>query len=99
MNVINEYKPDVLFIAMTAPKQEKWLNKHKDHIDVNIICSIGAVFDFYAGTVERSSQFFIDHHIEWLERLFREPKRLWRRSFISTPLFLWDMLLYKLKIK
>lgn len=99
LNAINEFKPDVLFIAMTAPKQEKWLKKHKDNIDANIMCSIGAVFDFYAGTVERSSQFFIDNHLEWLERLFREPRRLWKRSFISTPLFLWDMWLYKLKIK
>ncbi len=99
LNAINEFKPDVLFIGMTAPKQEKWLNKHKDLIDTNVICSIGAVFDFYAGTVERSSQFYIDHHLEWLERFFHEPKRLWKRNFISTPLFLWDMLLYKLKIK
>ena len=85
----------MLFIAMTAPKQEKWLNKHRDHIDVNIICSIGAVFDFYAGTVERSSQFWIDNHLEWLPRLFMEPERLWKRNFISTPLFLWDILIYK----
>ncbi len=99
LNTINEFKPDVLFIAMTAPKQEKWLHKHKDLIDTNVICSIGAVFDFYAGTVERSSQFYIDHHLEWLERFFHEPKRLWKRNFISTPLFLWDLILYKLKIK
>lgn len=96
---INGFKPDVLFIGMTAPKQEKWLHQHKNILEVKIACSIGAVFDFYAGTVIRPSQFWIDLHLEWLPRLLKEPKRLWRRNFISTPLFLLDIFLYKLNIK
>lgn len=96
---INGFKPDVLFIGMTAPKQEKWLHQHKNILEVKIACSIGAVFDFYAGTVIRPSQFWIDLHLEWLPRLLKEPKRLWRRNFISTPLFLLDIFLYTLNIK
>ena len=96
---INAFKPDVLFIGMTAPKQEKWLHQHKEKLDFKIACSIGAVFDFYAGTVQRPSQFWIDLHLEWLPRLLKEPKRLWRRNFVSTPLFLIDLILYKLRIK
>lgn len=95
---INKFKPDILFIGLTAPKQEKWVYQHKETLNVNIICSIGAVFDFYAGTVKRSSQFWIDHHLEWLSRFCRDPRRLWKRNFISTPLFLWDVFLYKFKI-
>ena len=99
LNAINAFKPDVLFIGMTAPKQEKWLHEHKDQLHFKIACSIGAVFDFYAGTVQRPSQFWIDLHLEWLPRLLKEPKRLWRRNFVSTPLFLIDLILYKLRIK
>jgi len=88
---VNECKPDILFVGMTAPKQEKWVYVHKKEIDVQIIVSIGAVFDFYAGTVQRSSQFWINLGLEWLPRLLKEPKRLWKRNFVSTPLFLWDV--------
>ena len=96
---INDFNPHVLFIGMTAPKQEKWLHTHKSKLNFTISSSIGAVFDFYAGTVERPSEFWVDMHLEWLPRLLKEPKRLWRRNLISTPLFLLDMLLFKLGIK
>ena len=92
---INKFNPDVLFIGMTAPKQEKWLYMHKDQIDAKIMSSIGAVFDFYAGNVIRPSQFWIDLHLEWLPRFLKEPRRLWKRNFVSSPLFLFDILRYK----
>jgi N-acetylglucosaminyldiphosphoundecaprenol N-acetyl-beta-D-mannosaminyltransferase len=93
---INKFNPDVLFVGMTAPKQEKWLYKNKDKLNFKIASSIGAVFDFYAGTIARPSQFWLDLHLEWLLRLFKEPRRLWKRNFISAPLFLFDILLYKI---
>lgn len=96
---INAFDPQILFIGMTAPKQEKWLHAHKDDLSYNIASSIGAVFDFYAGTVVRPSQFWLDLHFEWLPRLVKEPKRLWRRNFVSTPVFLFDMLRYKIGMK
>lgn len=99
IQAVNDFGPDVLFVGMTAPKQEKWLHQHKAALDTKVGCSIGAVFDFYAGTVVRPSQFWIDIHLEWLPRLLKEPKRLWRRNFVSTPLFLWDLLGYKVGIK
>ena len=96
---INAFDPDVLFVGMTAPKQEKWLNAHKERLNFKIASSIGAVFDFYAGTIQRPSQFWLDLHLEWLPRLLQEPKRLWKRNFISTPLFLYDVLRYKIGVK
>ncbi len=96
INKINLFNPDVLFVGMTAPKQEKWLHAHKESLNFQIGSSIGAVFDFYAGTVQRSSQFWVDLHLEWLPRLLKEPKRLWKRNFVSTPLFLVDMILHKI---
>lgn len=96
---INVFKPDVLFIGMTAPKQEKWLHEHKNKLYFKVASSIGAVFDFYAGTVERPSEFWINLHLEWLGRFIKEPKRMWKRNFVSTPLFLIDMFFYKFGIK
>lgn len=95
---INDFAPDVLFIGMTAPKQEKWLYKYKDQLDFKVASSIGAVFDFYAGTVQRPSQFWIDLHLEWLPRFLKEPKRLWYRNFISTPLFLLEIAKSKIEL-
>ena len=98
IEAINNFKPNILFIGMTAPKQEKWAYQHKDLLNVNIIASIGAVFDFYAGTVKRPSKFWISLGLEWLVRLLGEPKRLWKRNFVSTPLFAIDVLKQKFKL-
>ena len=88
---INRFSPDVLFVGMTAPKQEKWAYRHKEKIDANIIASVGAVFDFFSGSKKRSSQFWIDIGFEWVPRFFREPKRIWRRVIVSIPEFIWDV--------
>jgi len=91
ITAINEFIPDILFVGMTAPKQEKWVYANKDRIETTMICSIGAVFDFYAGTVRRSGSIWIKLGLEWLPRLLREPKRLLRRNIVSSPLFLWEV--------
>lgn len=98
IKVINEFNPDVLFVGMTAPKQEKWIYENKHLINAPVICAIGAVFDFYAGTVKRPSKFWISIGLEWLPRMLHEPRRLWRRTFISAPLFIWFVLKEKLRI-
>jgi len=94
---VNAAQPDVLFVGMTAPKQEKWAHEHKDKLDAKIICSIGAVFDFYAGTVKRPSKFWIKIGLEWLPRFLKEPKRLAERNLVSTPKFVFEVLKYKFK--
>lgn len=99
INAVNEFNPEVLFVGMTAPKQEKWVHENRHLINAPVICSIGAVFDFYAGTVQRPGKFWITIGLEWLPRLLREPRRLWRRTIISTPLFIWFVLREKLGIK
>src|SRR5690606_33861663 len=65
VQAVNEFQPDVLFIGLTAPKQEKWAFLHKDLLDVRMICSIGAVFDFYAGTIQRPGMCWIRLGLEW----------------------------------
>lgn len=88
INMINAFAPDVVFVGMTAPKQEKWAFYHKTLINTNIICAIGAVFDFYAGTVERPSAFWINLKMEWFIRLVKEPKRMWKRYLYYGPVFM-----------
>lgn len=89
---ISVRKPDVLWVAMTAPKQEKWVAKYANALYVPVIGSIGAVFEYYATTTHRAPQWICDIGFEWLYRLAREPRRLWRRTVISAPLFIWFVL-------
>ena len=96
ISAINNFGPDILFVGMTAPKQEKWVYLCKSQINAKIICSIGAVFDFYAGNIKRPNQFWINLGLEWFIRFLKEPKRLFKRNFISTPLFLFYVLKSKL---
>ena len=97
MNKVNSFGPDVLFVGMTAPKQEKWVLEHKDQLDVKLICSIGAVFDFYAGTVNRPGQIWINLGLEWLIRLINDPKHMWKRYIYYGPVFVYKILKEKIK--
>ena len=97
LDAVNAFQPDVLFVGMTAPKQEKWAFVHKEQLDAKIICSIGAVFDFYAGTVVRPHPFWIKLRLEWFVRLLKEPKRMWKRYLYYGPVFIKLILAEKLK--
>lgn len=98
IEAVNAFQPDVLFVGMTAPKQEKWSYQHKEQLDAKIICSIGAVFDFYAGTVDRPSPFWINLGLEWFIRLIKEPKRMWKRYLYYGPVFIRVILLQKYQL-
>ncbi len=92
IKAINEANPDLLWIGMTAPKQEKWTYQHWKELDIHChVGTIGAVFDFYAGTAVRAPRWWQDHSMEWMYRLCIEPKRMWRRYVIGNPLFLWNI--------
>ena len=92
VNAINQANPDLLWIGMTAPKQEKWVYSHWKELDIRCHCgTIGAVFDFFAGTMERAPLWWQEHSLEWLYRLIKEPRRMWRRYIIGNILFLWNI--------
>jgi N-acetylglucosaminyldiphosphoundecaprenol N-acetyl-beta-D-mannosaminyltransferase len=86
---VNSFKPDVLFIGLTAPKQEKWAYQNYLDLDVGHICCIGAVFDFYAGNIHRAPDWMINLGLEWLYRLGKEPKRMWRRYVLGNIKFIY----------
>ena len=93
IEAINAADPDLLWIGMTAPKQEKWTYSHWEELTIHChVGTIGAVFDFFAGTVERAPMWWQRNGLEWLYRLLKEPKRMWRRYIIGNALFLWNML-------
>ncbi|MBR2227444.1 MAG: WecB/TagA/CpsF family glycosyltransferase [Bacteroidales bacterium] len=93
VDAVNAADPDLLWVGMTAPKQEKWLDEHWAELDIRCHAgAIGAVFDFFAGTVERAPQKWIDLGLEWLYRLLKEPRRTWRRYLVNNPRFLWLVL-------
>lgn len=73
--------------------------EHKIAINARIICSIGAVFDFYAGTVSRPGKLWIDFHMEWLGRLIREPKRMWKRYLYFGPIYIYYIMQRKLSLR
>ena len=92
VDAINAANPDLLWIGMTAPKQEKWTYSHWNELNIHChVGTIGAVFDFFAGTVERAPMWWQRHGLEWLYRLLKEPKRMWRRYIIGNALFLWNI--------
>ena len=99
ISAINHSNPDLLWIGMTAPKQEKWAYTHLDRLDVHChIGTIGAVFDFFAGTVKRAPERWQRAGLEWLYRLLSEPRRMWRRYFIGNAKFIYYIMVEKIML-
>lgn len=93
IKAIHAADPDLLWIGMTAPKQEKWTYAHWKELNIHChVGTVGAVFDFFAGTYQRAPQWWQEHSLEWLYRLLKEPRRMWRRYVLGNPLFLWNVL-------
>lgn len=93
IQAINDVDPDLLWIGMTAPKQEKWAFSNWDKLNIHCHAgSIGAVFDFFAGTAPRAPYSWQSLGLEWLYRLIINPRRMWRRYIIGNPLFIWNIL-------
>lgn len=94
---LSKSKPDILFVALGCPRQEKWIDKHKNDIGFNIGIGIGAALDFFAGSKKRSPHLLQKFGMEWLWRLISEPKRLFRRYIINDiPFFIKKVIEIKL---
>jgi N-acetylglucosaminyldiphosphoundecaprenol N-acetyl-beta-D-mannosaminyltransferase len=95
---VNAFKPDVIFVGMTAPKQEVWSYQNKDKLNTKVICSIGNVFDWYAGNSVRPSVFWQKIGMEWLIRIFLRPE-IFRRNIGNQMLFFWHLFLNLIYLK
>lgn len=80
---INKLKPDFLWVGIGAPKQELWMWKHQEKIHNTVMLGVGAGFDFFAGTLAKAPEWMENAGLEWLFRLYKEPKRLWKRYIIG----------------
>ena len=89
VRAINLASPKILWVGLSAPKQEIWLSKNSELLDFQIGAGIGAVFDFMAGTVRRAPSRVSYFGLEWLYRGFRSPKQLIRRNLFGFPILLW----------
>lgn len=89
VKVVNETNPDLMWIGMTAPKQEKWAYSNWDKLNIHChVGTVGAVFDFFAGTVTRAPLKWQEYGLEWMYRLVSEPRRMWRRYLIGNIRFM-----------
>jgi N-acetylglucosaminyldiphosphoundecaprenol N-acetyl-beta-D-mannosaminyltransferase len=86
--VINAARPDIVWVGLSTPKQERWMAAHLRRIDAPVMIGVGAAFDFLAGTKRQAPPWFGRHGLEWLFRLCVEPRRLWRRYAYIVPGFL-----------
>jgi N-acetylglucosaminyldiphosphoundecaprenol N-acetyl-beta-D-mannosaminyltransferase len=89
LHSINAARPNILLLGFGMPLQERWLMENWEHLDVNIVVTVGAGLDYLSGSMPRGPQWMTGHGFEWLARLLIEPGRLWKRYLIGNPLFLW----------
>ncbi|MBL7130472.1 MAG: WecB/TagA/CpsF family glycosyltransferase [Candidatus Omnitrophica bacterium] len=89
---VNFLKPNILMVGLGIPKQEQWIYRHLNELDVNLCWGVGAAFDWLSGQRKRAPGWMINCGLEWLHRLYQEPKRLWKRYLIGNPVFIYRVL-------
>jgi N-acetylglucosaminyldiphosphoundecaprenol N-acetyl-beta-D-mannosaminyltransferase len=99
VEAVNAARPDLLWVGLSAPKQEKWIFAHLNQLEVPVAIGVGAVFDFAAGKLKRAPLWMQKAGIEWLHRLLLEPSRLWKRYIVGNSLFVWYIIRYALASK
>lgn len=92
-------KPDVMWIGLSTPKQERWMYEHRDKFLVPVMLGVGAAFDFNSGKLQRAPSWMGNTGLEWLFRLFVEPKRLWKRYLVTIPSAVWSVSLEMFHLK
>jgi N-acetylglucosaminyldiphosphoundecaprenol N-acetyl-beta-D-mannosaminyltransferase len=85
---LNTVRPDILLVGMGTPKQELWVQATASRLDVGVVWTVGALFDYLAGRVPRAPGWLADNGMEWIFRLAIEPQRMWRRYLLGNPRFL-----------
>jgi N-acetylglucosaminyldiphosphoundecaprenol N-acetyl-beta-D-mannosaminyltransferase len=96
---INEAHADLVWVGLGAPKQERWMAEHKSRLKAPLLIGVGAAFDFHTGRIAQAPTWMREHGLEWLFRLSREPRRLWRRYLIYGTQFVAFVLLESLGLK
>jgi N-acetylglucosaminyldiphosphoundecaprenol N-acetyl-beta-D-mannosaminyltransferase len=90
---IHQASPDVVWVGLSTPKQERWMYEHRDKLSVPLMLGVGAAFDLNTGRLKQAPEWMRERGLEWLFRLMAEPKRLWRRYLVQGSRFVWHVLL------
>jgi N-acetylglucosaminyldiphosphoundecaprenol N-acetyl-beta-D-mannosaminyltransferase len=88
-NLIAETKPDLLWVGLSTPKQERWMYDHRNKLAVPVMLGVGAAFDLNTGRLKQAPAWMRENGLEWLFRLCAEPKRLWQRYIVNGSKFMW----------
>jgi N-acetylglucosaminyldiphosphoundecaprenol N-acetyl-beta-D-mannosaminyltransferase len=86
--IINAAAPDILWVGLSTPKQERWMYENRGRLQVPVLVGVGAAFDINSGTKQQAPGWMQEHGLEWLFRLFQEPRRLWRRYVLFGSKFI-----------
>ncbi len=89
---INASRADIVWVGLGAPKQDIWMYEHREKLDASVLHGVGAAFDFLTGRVRQAPRWMMNAGLEWLFRLFQEPKRLWRRYTVTNIKFIYYLL-------
>jgi N-acetylglucosaminyldiphosphoundecaprenol N-acetyl-beta-D-mannosaminyltransferase len=89
---IDVLRPDIVLVGFGTPLQEKWIGCNSGRLETPVVWAVGALVDFVAGKTPRGPRWMLEHGLEWLYRLWVEPRRLWRRYVLGNPLFIWRVL-------
>jgi N-acetylglucosaminyldiphosphoundecaprenol N-acetyl-beta-D-mannosaminyltransferase len=84
---IREANPDMVWVGLSTPKQERWMDTYVDRLGVPVLLGVGAAFDIHSGNLSQAPLWMQRNGLEWLYRLGVEPKRLWRRYLVNNPKF------------
>jgi N-acetylglucosaminyldiphosphoundecaprenol N-acetyl-beta-D-mannosaminyltransferase len=96
MQAIHRAAPDALFVGVGTPKQEKWIARNLDRLEVPVSVGVGAALDMLAGRVRVPPRWMTEVGLEWLCKLLQEPQRFWRRYLVDDPMFFWWVLRQRL---
>lgn len=89
VNRINEANPDIVWVGLSTPKQERWMHRHRHRLQAPVMVGVGAAFDFHAGLKRQAPYWMQRSGLEWLFRLLSEPRRLGPRYLVNNPAFVW----------
>ena len=92
VNIINKVNPDVIWVGLGAPKQDKWMAEHVGRVNAPVMIGVGAAFDFLSGRKKQAPVWIQRSGFEWLFRLLSEPRRLWKRYLVTNTLFILSLI-------
>ncbi len=99
MERVREAAPDVLWVGLSTPKQERWMYEHRARLRVPVLLGVGAAFDLNSGRLRRAPEWMGENGLEWLFRLLVEPRRLWKRYLVTIPSAIWTIALEAIRFK